>query len=65
MGRPRNPCSELTDTGQKKSRTCLRCGDSFMSSWAGNRICGRKFCQTGKEYEISLRRASVHVKCFD
>lgn len=24
-----------------KARQCLRCGTSFSSAWAGERICGR------------------------
>ena len=26
---------------QERERRCLTCGEDFLSSWAGNRICGR------------------------
>lgn len=27
--------------GERKERSCLRCGKRFMSAWVGNRICSR------------------------
>jgi len=27
------------DNGDYKQRKCLRCGEMFISSWKGNRIC--------------------------
>lgn len=36
---------EAAKPDRSKVRQCLRCGDQFLSEWAGNRLCNR--CKWG------------------
>jgi len=32
-------------------RQCLKCGKEFESEWAGHRLCRRKRCKSGREWQ--------------
>jgi len=39
VARVKKPRGIVVDSKHLKMRECLRCGDDFMSTWAGHRIC--------------------------